>query len=89
MLVSIRNLKNADIELRDRLNSLEREWLVGRLVSKRGIEGAEYDSRDPSLLSVEYDADLLTNDDLLDFFYIWGLHAEPAPLATLAVPARR
>lgn len=81
MLASIRNLKDAQIALRDRLNGLEREWLIGRLVSKRGIERAVYDRVDPSRLSVQYDADLLTTDDVLDFFAVWGLRARPTRLA--------
>lgn len=81
MLASIRNLKDAQIALRDRLNQLEREWLIGRLVSKRGIEQAVYDRVDPSRLSVQYDADLLTTDDVLDFFQGWGLHARPTGFA--------
>jgi hypothetical protein len=76
-----RNLKTSELEVRDHLNHLEREWLIGRLVSKGGVRDVLYLDDDPHRLIVEYDADLVNSSDLLDFLYTCGLQAQPAPLA--------
>jgi hypothetical protein len=77
---SVRNLKTSALDVRDPLNALEQDWLVGRLVSKTGVHTALCNGGDPLRLTVEYDADLLNGSDLLEFLQICGLHAKPAPL---------
>jgi len=79
MLDSIRNLKTCQIDLRERLDGLERDWLIGRLVSKRSVLDAVYSDEDSHRLIIEYDADLVNGTDLLEFLYMCGLHAQPAP----------
>lgn len=83
MLDSIRNLRTSELEIHNHLNRLEREWLIGRLVSMGSVRDALYRDNDPHRLIVEYDADLVNSSDLLDFLYTCGLQAEPAPLAAL------
>lgn len=65
-------------KLRERLSPLEKDWLVGCLVSRYGVQRAISSDEDPSQLIVEYDADRM-NCDLIDVFYLFGLHAEPIP----------
>jgi hypothetical protein len=77
--VDIRNLKTTELEIRERLNGLERDWLIGRLVSKTGVRTATYSHADPHRLTIEYDADLFNMVELLDFLYLCGLRGRPSP----------
>jgi hypothetical protein len=56
MLGDLRNLKTSDIELEQRLPTLECEWLVGQMRSQAGIAAARCasDARHPT---VQYNAD--------------------------------
>jgi hypothetical protein len=76
----LRSLKTTELVVRDHLNGLEREWVIGRLASQGGVRSALYQDDDPHCLIVEYDADLLSPSDLLDLLYSCGLQAEPAPV---------
>jgi len=74
------NMKTAELDVRDHLNGLEREWVIGRLISRGGVRGALYQGDDAHRLVVEYDADQVSPSDLLDFLYTCGLQAESVPL---------
>jgi hypothetical protein len=73
------NLKLSELEVREDLNFLEREWLIGRLVTKAGVREALYRPDDPRKLIVEYDADVVNTGDLLELLYMCGLQADVAP----------
>jgi hypothetical protein len=68
--------------VRERLNGLERSWVIGALVRHSGVTGALWRGEDGLRLSVEYDADVVNGLELLDLLQTCGLHAKPAPLAT-------
>lgn len=70
------NLRTVDLEVRERLNTLEKSWVIGRLVSRTGVSGASW--RDEPRITVEYDADVLNGAELLDLLQTCGLHARPA-----------
>jgi hypothetical protein len=72
MLDSVRNLRTSEIELRQPLPALECEWLVGRLLAKRGVADAVCGRR-PRRLLVEYDADELRSHDLVDYLSACGI----------------
>jgi len=74
------NLKLSELEVREELNFLEREWLIGHLVSRAGVREALYRPDDPRKLVVEYDADVVNTRDLLELLYSCGLQANVAPL---------
>jgi hypothetical protein len=76
MLRDVRNLKTSAIELDERLPTRECEWLVGRLRSRRGIAAAQCD--DARHLTVQYDADELVTDDVLDFLGRCGVRVAAA-----------
>jgi hypothetical protein len=76
----VRNMKLSELEVREDLNFLEREWVIGRLVSKAGVQEALSRPDDPRKLVVEYDADLVNASDLLEFLQMCGLHADVTPL---------
>ncbi len=69
----VRDLRKAEFALRGSLNPLERDWLVARLLEKRGIETACYRPRDPRRLVVEYDADAANPRGLRDFLGFCGV----------------
>ena len=71
------NLRTANLEVRERLNGLEKSWVIGRLVEQKGISGALWRPEQPRL-SVEYDADVVKGAELLDLLQMYGLHARPA-----------
>jgi hypothetical protein len=81
----LRNLKSTGLAVRDDLNGLEREWVIGRLVSQSGVRDALYQADDPHRLIVEYDADLLSLSDLLDLLCSCGLRVGPAPVRRSSV----
>ena len=72
MLGDVRNLKASDIELAQRLPTLECDWLVGQLRSRSGIAAARCAS-DARHLRVEYDADELVARDVVDFLTQCGV----------------
>jgi hypothetical protein len=82
---SLRNLKTFEIRLRERLRELEQDWLLGRLVSKRGVVDAFHDSADSRRVIVNYDADVMSPATLLDFLHDCGLPAKLAPLRDRAI----
>jgi len=69
----LRNLAISEIELRERLNALESEWVIGKLTAKRGVRRANY-GRDGTVV-VEYDADVVDSTDIVSFLYMCGLTA--------------
>jgi hypothetical protein len=71
MLGNIRNLKTSDIELKQRQPALECEWLEGQLRSRPGIAAAQ--CADDCHLMVEYDADELVTNDVVDFLSQCGV----------------
>ena len=82
MLDSVRNLKTSEIELRHKLPALECDWLVGRLLAKRGVADADCRSNSQRLV-IEYDADELGSAALVDYPRACGIsvaavHARPA-----------
>jgi hypothetical protein len=84
----IRDLKTCELQLNEGLNGLERDWLIGCLVARRGVSEACYRGEGARLI-IEYDADLTNRTRLLDFLYVCGVSAEPAPvrLRRRSVPA--
>jgi hypothetical protein len=76
----VRNMKLSELEVREDLNFLEREWVIGRLASKAGVQEALSRPDDPRKLVVEYDADLVNTSDLVEFLQMCGLHADVTPL---------
>jgi len=72
MLGDIRNLKISNIELLQRLPTLECEWLVGQLSARPGIAAARCGT-DARHLTIEYDADELVSGDVLDFLSQCGV----------------
>ena len=71
----VRNMRTSEFQVREDLNFLEREWVIGRLVSKAGVQEALYRPDDPRKFIVEYDADILNTGDLLEFLQTCGLQA--------------
>jgi len=71
----LRDLRFSTIELRERLDGLERDWLVGRLRATRGVRDIEYRGDDGRRLVVEHDAAELSRFELVDVFYRCGLPA--------------
>jgi len=81
VIKNLRNLKTSEIELRQQLPVLECEWLVGRLLAKRGVATAQWVANTRRLL-VQYDADLCGRAELVDFLQSCGVSAAvPAELA--------
>lgn len=68
----IYNLKASEIELRQRLPTPERDWLVGALRARPGIAGATCAS-DARHLTIQYDGDRLVSDDLVAFLNQCGV----------------
>src|SRR5262245_43049098 len=50
----LRDLRFSTIELRERLEGLERDWLVGRLRATRGVRDIEYGGDDGRRLVIEH-----------------------------------
>jgi hypothetical protein len=75
---SLRNLKKSELTVRDELSRLEREWLVGCLLTKSGIQDALYKDGDSHRLIVEYDADQVSGGRVIDFLESCGLRAHPS-----------
>lgn len=75
MLESLKNLKTSQFRLRKPLCGPDRDWIVRRVRELRAVAGAEFREED-SRLVVEYDADLLTGDDLLELVDACGLRPQ-------------
>jgi hypothetical protein len=80
---SVLNLRTSRIRLRECPIGRERQWIIGRLLAKRGVLYADYPDGAARELVVAYDADVLSGAELLDFLDGCGLSASPA--ATLRV----
>lgn len=78
MIENLRNLETSEIELRQPLPVLEGEWLVGRLLAKRGVAAAEWVAN-TRRLSVQYDADLCGRAELVAFLQSCGVSAAAVP----------
>jgi hypothetical protein len=76
-LGSSRDLRTVEIELRTGLSTAGRDWLLARLMSQSGIEDANFSHAQPSLL-IEYDADVATGGEIVNFLYLCGLSAPSA-----------
>jgi hypothetical protein len=74
----LQNLRTAELEVRDRLNGPEKNWVIGMLVARPGVNGALWRGANGLRLSVEYDADVVNGPELLDVLQTCGLHAKPA-----------
>jgi hypothetical protein len=72
VIENLRNLKTSEIELRQQLPVLECEWLVGRLLAKRGVATARWVAN-TRRLSVQYDADLCGRAELVAFLQSCGV----------------
>jgi hypothetical protein len=70
---SLRDLRTAEIELREPLGGLERDWVLGQLRAQSGIEDAAWVEEDERSLLIEYDADLMSGAELVNFLYVCGL----------------
>ena len=66
----LRNFATSEIELRERLNALESEWVIGRLTAKSGVRRADYGN---GTVVVEYDADVVKTADIVSFLNVCGL----------------
>ena len=78
MIENLRNLKTSEIELRQQLPVLEWQWLVGRLLAKRGVATAEWVANTRRLL-VQYDASLCGRAELVAFLQSCGVSAAAVP----------
>jgi hypothetical protein len=78
LIENLRNLETSEIELRQPLPVLEGEWLVGRLLAKRGVAAAEWVAN-TRRLSVQYDADLCGRAELVAFLQSCGVSAAAVP----------
>jgi hypothetical protein len=74
---NVRHIARSHFRVRDCLSPLEHAWLIGCLVSRHGVRQVTCSDEDPRHLTVEYDTRRMTSTDLMDAFYICGLHAEP------------
>jgi hypothetical protein len=72
------NVRTCEIQVRERLNGLERAWITGRLLAKRGVLDVDYREDASRQIVVEYDADVLTGAELVSFLHACGLPAKPA-----------
>jgi hypothetical protein len=71
----LRDVRISTIELSERLDGLERDWLVGRLRATRGVRDIEYRGDDGRRVVVEHDAAELSRVELVDVFFRCGLPA--------------
>jgi hypothetical protein len=60
--------------------------VIGRLVSKAGVQEALCRPDDPRKFIVEHDADVLNSRDLLEFLQMYGLQANVTPLLRSDAP---
>jgi hypothetical protein len=71
----LRDLKTAEIELRADPGRLERNWIIGRLMSQSGVSDAIWGEAHMPSLVIEYDADIVSSAELVNFLYVCGLSA--------------
>ena len=69
-----------EMELRERLNSGERDWLLALLSAKPGVRDAFYGGDDSHRLVVAHDVRELSVTALLEFLLRCGFYAQPAAL---------
>jgi hypothetical protein len=70
----LRDFRYSTIELRERLDGLERDWLDCRLRATRGVRDIEYRG-DGRRLVIEHDVAELSRVELVDVFFRCGLPA--------------
>ena len=78
MLENLKNIKTSEIRLGKPLLGPDRDWIVHRLGELRAVSGATFRESD-SRLVVEYDADLMSGEDLLELIDACGLRPHPTP----------
>jgi hypothetical protein len=90
MRAQVRNTKISELQVREDLDFLEREWVIGRLVSKAGVQEALCRPDNPHKFIVEHDADVLDAGDLVEVLHMCGLQANvtPAPFLEQPRPSR-
>jgi len=71
-----------ELELRERLNSAERDWLLALLKAKPGVVDAFYGREDSHRLVVAHDVRQVSVTALLDYLFRCGFYAQPAALRT-------
>jgi hypothetical protein len=76
MWESLRNLKTSEILLRKPPLGPDRDWIVHRLGELRAVAAAKFRESDSRLI-VEYDADLISGEDLLEVIDACGLRPKP------------
>jgi hypothetical protein len=76
----LQNLRTADLQVREQLSDREKNWVVGQLVSRAGVNDARWRREKGLRIVVEYDADVINASELCGFLQNCGLHAKPAPL---------
>jgi hypothetical protein len=84
---SLRNLRTCEIDLKDDLGGAEREWVIKEMLLKDGVECALYHPAGSQCLIVQYDADVTTPLDMIDFLSLCGVHSESAPAPSRAARA--
>jgi hypothetical protein len=82
----VQNLRKVDLDVRERLNGPERNWVIGWLVARSGVNGVLWCGAQPRV-SIEYDADVVSGAELFDMFESLGLHVRPARLAPTPLAA--
>jgi hypothetical protein len=73
----LRNLKTSEIRLRKPPRGPDRDWIVHRLAELRAVSDAKFRESDSRLI-VEYDADRMSGEDLLELIDAFGLRPESA-----------
>lgn len=68
-----------EIELQERVEGLERDWLIGRLLAQRGVRGAAYSERESRRLFVQYDAGVVNGAEIMTHLYVCGLWCRRVP----------
>jgi hypothetical protein len=75
-----------DLEVREQLNIPERDWVIGRLLGRSGVNGALWRGAQPRV-SIEYDADVVSGLELVDMLESVGLRARPVRFARTPLAA--
>ena len=68
-----RDLTTSEIELRQPLDSLQSQWVIGTLIAKYGILRAR--SVGERYVVVEYDASVVSNAEIVRLLHVCGLTA--------------
>lgn len=77
MLEYVGNLRTSEVELRQPLSALERDWLTSCLNARNGVADVKWAGK-MHRLCVEYDADVFGSSELIDFLRTLGV-----PVASL------